>query len=252
MTTLPVILHIENLTKVYREKAREVKALSGISLDIYQGEIIALLGVNGAGKTTLSSILATLTPPTSGTIRFKDFSIYDNISAYRKALGFCPQRPNLDYDLSVQENLYFAGRYYLIPEVILQARVTQLLEQFELTAYADFNARALSGGYKQRVLIARSLIHNPEIVLLDEPTVALDPNVRHQLWNKIKELKAQGITVILTTHYLDEAEVLSDRVCMLDKGKVLLIDKAENLKLQFDKPNLEAVFLHLTNEEAAQ
>jgi ABC-type multidrug transport system ATPase subunit len=125
-----------------------------------------------------------------------------------------------------------------------------LLQQFELTKYASFNVRSLSGGYKQRLLIARSLVHSPEVVIMDEPTVALDPNIRHQLWDKIKELKQLGITVILTTHYLDEAEVLSDRVCILNSGNILLIDKASNLKQQFNMPNLEEVFLHLTNEEA--
>lgn len=245
------ILQIQNLVKVYRDKVRAVRALNGITLDIYQGEILALLGVNGAGKTTLSSILVTLNPPTEGDVLFKGTSIYKDLSAYRHALGFCPQRPNLDYELTVEENLLFAGRYYLVPEDQLGERVTSLLQQFELTKYAAFNVRALSGGYKQRLLIARSLIHSPEIVIMDEPTVALDPNIRRQLWDKIKELKALGITVVLTTHYLEEAEVLSDRVCILHAGNILLIDTSENLKQQFNKPDLEQVFLHLTNEEAA-
>ena len=245
------IIQIQNLVKVYRDKVRAVRALNGITLDIYQGEILALLGVNGAGKTTLSSILVTLNPPTEGDVLFKGTSIYKDLSGYRHALGFCPQRPNLDYELTVEENLLFAGRYYLVPEDQLRERVTSLLQQFELTKYASFSVRALSGGYKQRLLIARALIHSPEIVIMDEPTVALDPNIRRQLWDKIKELKALGITVILTTHYLEEAEVLSDRVCILHAGNILLIDTSENLKLQFDKPDLEQVFLHLTNEEAA-
>jgi ABC-2 type transport system ATP-binding protein len=246
----PIILQIQNLTKVFHDKNKAVHALKGITLDIYQGEILALLGVNGAGKTTLSSILVTLNPPTSGDILFKGQSIYKNLAQYRQSLGFCPQRPNLDYELTVEENLSFAGRYYLVPEEELALRVTSLLQQFELTKYASFNVRSLSGGYKQRLLIARSLVHSPEVVIMDEPTVALDPNIRHQLWDKIKELKQLGITVILTTHYLDEAEVLSDRVCILNSGNILLIDKASNLKQQFNMPNLEEVFLHLTNEEA--
>lgn len=245
-----VILQIRELTKVYHDKAKAVHALGGISLDIHQGEILALLGVNGAGKTTLSSVLVTLNPPTSGDILYKGESIYKNLSAYRHILGFCPQRPNLDYDLTVEENLLFAGRYYLIPDDVLYERVTQLLQQFELTKYATFNVRSLSGGYKQRLLIARALVHSPEIVIMDEPTVALDPNIRHQLWDKIKELKQLGITVILTTHYLEEAEVLSDRVCILDSGKILLIDTSDNLKAKFNMPDLEEVFLHLTQEES--
>ncbi|NDD55729.1 ABC transporter ATP-binding protein [bacterium] len=246
-----VILQIKDLVKVFHSKTKTVHALNGINLDIYQGEIMALLGVNGAGKTTLSSILVTLNPPTSGDVLFKGQSIYQNLAQYRHALGFCPQRPNLDYELTVEENLFFAGRYYLVPEDILRERVSSLLQQFELVKYASFNVRALSGGYKQRLLIARALVHSPEIVIMDEPTVALDPNIRRQLWDKIKELKQLGITVILTTHYLEEAEILSDRVCMLNAGSVLLIDQAENLKQKFNMPNLEEVFLHLTNEEAA-
>lgn len=247
-----VILQIKDLVKVYNSDIKLVRALDSISLDIFQGEILALLGVNGAGKTTLSSILATLHPPTSGSILFKNISIYDNITRYRQALGFCPQRPNLDQDLTVEENLLFAGNYYLVPAPTLQQRVIQLLERFDLIQYAKAHIKSLSGGYKQRLLIARSLVHNPEIVLMDEPTVALDPNIRRLLWDNIRELKAQGITVIFTTHYLEEAEALSDRVCILNKGKILLVDRSENLKMQFNKPNLEEVFLHLTQEEAAQ
>lgn len=242
-------LQINDLVKVYHDKIKMVKALDRVTLTINKGEILALLGVNGAGKTTLSSILATLHPPTSGDICFKGISIYNNLSAYRSALGYCPQRPNLDHELNVEENLLFAGRYFLVPEEKLYARVVDLMQQFDLSKYAKFNVKDLSGGYKQRLLIARALVHDPEIVILDEPTVALDPSIRRNLWDKILALKSQGITVILTTHYLEEAEVLSDRVCILDAGKILLVDKSENLKQQFKMPNLEAVFLHLTEEE---
>ncbi len=244
-----VFISIKNLTKVYHSKMREVHALKGVSLDIYKGEILALLGVNGAGKTTLSSILSTLHPASSGDILFKGQSIYDDISSYRKSLGFCPQRPNLDYELTVKQNLFFAGKYFLLSNEKIHARVTQLLEEFDLVKYADFPISSLSGGYRQRVLIARAIIHEPELVIMDEPTIALDPGVRRQIWEQIQKLRAQGITVILTTHYLDEAELLSDRVCILDQGKIKLIDKAANLKQQYNKGNLEEVFLLLTQEE---
>ena len=227
-----------------------VHALKGVSFDIYRGEVIALLGVNGAGKTTLSSILATLHPATDGDILFNGDSIYNNISAYRSALGYCPQRANLDQELTVKQNLFFAGKYFLLPDDVLHSRVAELLEIFELKKYADFHTAQISGGYKQRLLIARAIIHKPQIVIMDEPTIALDPNVRRQIWDQIQKLKEQGITVIITTHYLDEAEILSDRVCILHEGKILLIDKSENLKQQFQKKNLEEVFLHLTQEEA--
>lgn len=244
-----VILSIQDLVKIYHDDIKLIRALDSISLDIYSGEILALLGVNGAGKTTLSSILATLHAPTSGSILFKGLSIYQNIERYRQALGYCPQRANLDYELSVEENLIFTGRYYLVSEQALYNRVLELLDQFGLKKYAHSKVSDLSGGYKQRLLLARALVHSPEIIILDEPTIALDPNVRRQLWETIRQLKASGITVILTTHYLDEAEALSDRVCILEAGKILLVDRAENLKQQFDKPNLEEVFLHLLQEE---
>jgi len=246
-----VILEIKNLVKIYSDTIKVVRALDQLSLKIMKGEILALLGVNGAGKTTLSSILATLHPPTSGDVLFNGVSIYKYIDKYRALLGFCPQRPNLDYELTVEENLLFAGRYYLVPDKILKKRVITLLEQFDLMKYAKFNVSALSGGYKQRLLIARALIHEPSFVILDEPTVGLDPDIRRQLWDTIKALKSQGVTVLLTTHYLEEAEVLADRVCILHDGKILLVDQAENLKQQFGKKNLEEVFLHLLQEEAS-
>jgi ABC-2 type transport system ATP-binding protein len=250
ITSNDKILEIKNLDKSYKTKNETIEALIDINLDVYKGEIIALLGVNGAGKTTLSSILATLNPPTSGQILFEGESIYKNIDEYKESLGFCPQRPNLDPGLNVYENLYFAGKYFLVPDEKLEKRIKHLMHQFNLSKYKNYDISGLSGGYKQRLIIARAFIHHPKIIILDEPTVGLDPNVRRQIWLKILELKKLGITVIFTTHYLDEAEFLSDRVCILHQGKILLIDKSENLKQVYKKKNLEDVFLHLTQEEA--
>ena len=242
------ILELKNVCKTYKDDHHVVRAVDSVNLTINAGEIFGLLGVNGAGKTTLSSILATLHPATSGSILFKGTSIYENIIAYRRALGFCPQKQNLDYFLTVKENLVFAGRYYLLPETVIQDRVKQLMHKLELTRYADFDIDQLSGGTKQRVLIARALMHNPEIILLDEPTVGLDPDIRRKLWTIIKDLKKQGITVVLTTHYLDEAEQLADRVCILNKGKVLLIESVAALKSRHEMASLEEIFLRLTQE----
>lgn len=242
------ILEIRNLIKTYQSPQGSFNALDGVSLDIKQGEILGLLGVNGAGKTTLSSILATLHPPTSGDVLFKGTSIYGNIMHYRTALGFCPQRQNLDTHLNVQENLLFAGRYFLLPEDVVRQRTHALMETFDLLRYAAFDINSLSGGTKQRVLIARALMHNPEIVLLDEPTVGLDPDVRRRLWQHIKTLKERGITVILTTHYLDEAEILSDRICILNRGQVLLTTSIHDLKETHPHLNLEEIFIKLTDQ----
>ncbi len=246
------ILSIKNIEKCYVDRLKTVKALNGVSIDIFPGEVFALLGSNGAGKTTLSTILATLHPPTSGDILFNGVSIYKDLDCYRRALGYCPQRPNLDNELSVEDNLIFAGRYYLLDEYDLKERVMQLLEQFELTRFSQFLVKALSGGYRQRLLIARSLIHSPSVLVLDEPTVALDSNIRRQLWKSIRDLKDQGVTVILTTHYLEEAEALADRVCILERGNVVLTGDTQGLMRQFEKNNLEEVFLHLTQEESAK
>ena len=242
------ILRIQNVSKTYKTDHRIVNALEGVNLDINRGEIFGLLGVNGAGKTTLSSIIATLHPATSGDVLFNGISIYKNLMHYRKALGFCPQKQNLDTFLNVRDNLLFAGRYFLMPESEIQKRAHELMDLLELTRYADFQIDQLSGGTKQRVLIARALMHNPQIVLLDEPTVGLDPDIRRKLWQIIKELKQKGITIILTTHYLDEAEYLSDRVCILSKGKVQLIESVNTLKARHQMASLEEIFLQLTKE----
>jgi ABC-2 type transport system ATP-binding protein len=241
------ILSLENVTKIYTGSRGTVRALDGVTLDIQQGEIFGLLGVNGAGKTTLSSILATLHPATAGSILFKGESIYTNIERYRKALGFCPQTQNLDLSLNVQENLIFAGKYFLLSKETIAERVRILMDKLELTKYKDFQINALSGGTKQRVLIARALMHNPEIVILDEPTVGLDPDIRRKLWQIIKDLKNDGITVILTTHYLDEAEELADRVCFLQQGKVNIIETVSKLREAHQMASLEDIFIRLTN-----
>lgn len=246
------ILEIKNLTKVYADGKQIIRALDGVTFSINEGEIFGLLGVNGAGKTTLSSILATLHPPTSGSVLFKGTSIYSDLMNYRKHLGFCPQKQNLDMYLNVEENLIFAGRYHLIPKKELEERVLEIMEELDIARYASYNIDALSGGTKQRVLIARALMHNPSIIILDEPTVGLDPDIRHKLWDLIKRLKKMGITIILTTHYLEESELLSDRLCILNKGKVLRIESTKKLKEEFEMASLENIFLKLMKSEESK
>ncbi len=236
-----VLLKIKNIKKRYAAK----EALKGVSLEIYKGEILGLLGVNGAGKTTLSSIIATLHPPTEGDIEFEGKSIYDDIATYRFSIGFCPQRPNLNPALTLEENLRLSGSYYQMTPAQIDERFKMLVKQFDLQEYLHQKASVLSGGYKQRFMIARALMHNPQLVILDEPTVGLDPHIRRQLWQQIKDLKKLGVTVILTTHYLDEAELLSDRVCVLDGGLIKLIETPDKLKADFNMNNLEDVFIAL-------
>jgi len=245
-------LSIKNVSKVYKDSTQIVKALNGVSLTVSRGEVLGLLGVNGAGKTTLSSILATLHPPTSGDVFFKNVSIYKCLWDYRRSLGFCPQQANLDPYLTVEQNLVFAGRYFLLSRQDAQQRADELLEQYNLERYRTVMIEQLSGGTRQRVLIARSVVHKPEIIILDEPTVGLDPDIRRQLWEHIKELRKQGVTIILTTHYLDEAEKLSDRVCLLRDGRVQLIKKVKELKSEHGENTLEDIFITLTKEQLEQ
>lgn len=240
------ILSVQNISKVF---PGPVHALCEINLDIFPGEILSLLGVNGAGKTTLSSILATLHPATSGDVLYKGTSIYKNLTTYRQDLGYCPQHANLDTFLTVRENLLFAGRYFLMSESEIKERTDFLLEQFGLTRYANATVQSLSGGYQQRLSIARALMHQPRVVILDEPTVGLDPHIRRQLWDIIRDLKKNGITVILTTHYLDEAEALSDRACILHRGKILLTETIASLKQKHEKKHMEDIFIEITQQK---
>lgn len=240
-----ILLNIRNLTKNYGSK----QVLKGINLTIKKGEILSLLGVNGAGKTTLSSIIATLHPASSGDIEYNGVSIYKNIIAFRKILGYCPQAPNLNPMLTLRQNLEVACRYYQVPAYEIDGRIAEVVQQFELAPFLEQKAFILSGGFKQRFMIARSMIHRPAFIILDEPTVGLDPHIRRNLWEVIKSLKSQGITVLLTTHYLDEAEKLSDRVCILDQGHIKLIDTPENLLADFQQTNLEDVFVKLMNNQ---
>lgn len=247
-----VLIEIKDVCKVFREKKILYEALKGVSLKIYDSEVICLLGVNGAGKTTLSSIIASLHPPTSGEVYWRGKSIYKDLVAYKKMIGLCPQKPNLDKILTLEENLVFSGRYFGLSIKESQKRKDELMEQFSLSSYKNFLVDHLSGGYKQRFLIARTLMHSPKLVILDEPTVGLDAHIRRALWDVIASLKEDGTTVLLTTHYLDEAEMLSDRICLIHQGKIFSVDTPKNLKEKYGKNTLEEVFLQFIDDETKQ
>lgn len=248
------LLEVRAVSKTYFDKkGREMKcALKKVSCDLYRGEVFGLLGVNGAGKTTLSSILATMHPPTAGDILWKGISIYDQLLEYRTIIGMCPQKPNIEKRLSIEENLQFAGRCYGQSSELAVERARVLMREFDLTEYAHASADQLSGGYRQRFLIARALMHEPQLLILDEPTVGLDPHIRRQLWEVIRQLKSHHVTVLLTTHYLDEAEYLSDRVCLIHDGQIRTVDSPENLKRFHQKNSLEEVFLKFVDDPEAK
>ncbi len=242
------LLNVQNIKKQYGK----FHALKGVSLDLYPGEVVGLLGVNGAGKTTLSSIIATLHPPTSGDILYQGKSIFADVPEYRQHTGYCPQKPNLNPLLTIHDNLWFAGKYYGMSNDQINKRMEELNQRLGINKFLKSYSNELSGGWKQRYMIARTLMHSPKIVILDEPTVGLDPDIRQQLWYFIRHMRDKGMCVLLTTHYLDEAEALSDRICLLDNGQIKIIDTPANLMKTFEKGKLEDVFLELTKDQKEQ
>jgi ABC-2 type transport system ATP-binding protein len=224
-----VIVEISGLTKVYQDKQRVV-AVDGIDLAVEAGEIFGLLGPNGAGKTTTISICTTRALPTSGQVRIAGTDVVAHPSLARRDIGVVPQYNTLDRALSVFENLYFHCRYFGFNSSDARARADELLQQFLLQERSKSFPNQLSGGLQQRVQIARAIAHRPAVLFLDEPSAGLDPQSRIAMWEAVEGLRGQGITVVLTTHYMEEADELCDRVAIVDRGKILALDTPERLK----------------------
>lgn len=220
-----------------------VRAVDGVSFVIGRGEVFGLLGKNGAGKTTTIKMLTLQLQPTAGEIFFDGRPIRGNEIFVKSLLGLVPQHLNFDRDLTVEENLELHARLHHLPKIERRERIDELLRFVELEKVRRANVAELSGGMKRRLLIVRALIHRPKILLLDEPTVALDPQVRRKIWELVAALKAQGITIVLTTHYIEEAEFLCDRVAILNRGKLVALDTVENL---CNGRTLEETFIALT------
>jgi len=210
-------LEVSGLTKSFGKE----KVVDGLGFRLRPGMIFALLGPNGAGKTTTIKILYGSLRPDSGTIIYggKDFSRFRR--EIKLTIGICSQNDTIDYDLTVCENLHVFGAYYHLPPGVYRQRASELLARFGLERYRDNTARMLSGGLKRRLQIARALINQPRVLFLDEPTVGLDPHGRRELWDLLHQLREDGITIFLTTHYMDEAETLADHVVILDQGRVI-------------------------------
>ncbi len=235
-----VLIHARGLAKSFGGAV----AVAGIDFDLHRGEAFGFLGPNGAGKSSTMRMIGCVSPPSSGELTILGLSPVTDGPAIRARLGVVPQEDTLDVELTVRENLIIYGRYFGLPRQVIAERTAQLLEFVQLSDRADDQVEPLSGGMKRRLTIARSLINDPEILLLDEPTTGLDPQARHAVWDRLYRLKQQGVTLVLTTHYMDEAEQLCDRLVVMDRGKIAaegspreLIERystAEVLELRFD------------------
>jgi len=221
----PVIpaVSLQKLTKRYRS----LTALESLDLDIHQGEIFALLGPNGAGKTTAISIVAGLLRPTAGRALVLGSDVITDYRFTRRNVGLVPQEINFDPFFNVEEAIRFQAGYFGVK--LTEAYLEELLEALGLTDKRTANTRALSGGMKRRMLIAKALVHQPRVLFLDEPTAGVDVELRQQLWRYVRVLRERGTTIVLTTHYLEEAEELADRVGVIDHGKLLTVDAKESL-----------------------
>ncbi len=211
-----------DLRKSFSDKSGgTVEAVSGIDVDVRRGESFGFLGPNGAGKSSTMLMIAAVSPVTSGELRILGMDPAVDGPAIRGRIGVCPQEDTLDTELNVRDNLYIYGRYFGIPRAEVRSRCDELLEFVQLTEKARAKVEDLSGGMKRRLTIARSLINRPDVLLLDEPTTGLDPQARHVVWDRLFRLKQQGVTIVLTTHYMDEAEQLCDRLVVMDKGLIV-------------------------------
>jgi len=222
-------------------------AVNHINFAISHGECFGFLGPNGAGKTTVMGIISCFMPPSSGEVRVFGLNVKEHPSEIKSRLGMMPQDNNLDPDLTVLENLIVYARYFDISKKDASPRAWELLDFTELKDKSGVNIRDLSGGMKRRLLLARALINRPELLILDEPTTGLDPHSRHAVWDQMNLLKSKGMTLMLTTHYMEEAEKLCDRVAIMDSGNIVTIDTPEHLMNKYSG-NLENVYLKLTGK----
>lgn len=251
---------LQNVNKVYNK----VPVVKDLSFTIEAGEMFGLLGPNGAGKSTTIRMLTTLTKPTSGQIQVAGFDVVRESLKVKQNIGVVLQQISVDPDLSVWENMEFHGRLHHLPNPRRQELINRWLDYVELGQRRDDLVKTLSGGMKRRLQIARALLHQPKILFLDEPTVGLDPQTRRRLWEIIRDLNKQGMTMLLTTHYMDEVEYLCDRIGIVDGGKLIELGTLEELRLSHGKglvmkqiedkweykffPDLEAANLYLNQQ----
>jgi len=250
------LVHAHGLEKRFGD----FTAVAGVDFEVRRGEVFGFLGPNGAGKTSTMRMVSCTSAPTGGTLRVLGLDPVADGPQIRSRIGVVPQEDNLDTELSVWDNFILYGRYFGLPRPLLRERAEELLEFARLTERRDDRVDPLSGGMKRRLTIARALINDPEMVLLDEPTTGLDPQARHLLWDRLYGLKRRGVTLILTTHYMDEAEQLCDRLVVMDEGRIVdegsprqLIERhvtAEVVELRFADHDAQARALPVAREVA--
>lgn len=236
-------LDIKGLRKNYGKNV----AVDGISLSIESGDFFGFLGPNGAGKTTTIHCITGVGTYGEGDISVFGIDVKRRYREARRKIGIAPQEFNIDFFAPVRKTLDFNGGYYGMPKRVRAERVEKLLEQFELSSHAEKQFRELSGGLKRRVMIARAMVHDPEFLILDEPTAGVDVHLRHELWRYLREINAAGKTILLTSHYIEEVEKLCNRIAIINKGRIVAVgDKKDFLK---EGRNLEEYYLSITQGE---
>ena len=245
----PPALKVEKLRKTY---STGVLALDGVSLEVEAGRFFGLLGPNGAGKTTLINSVVSLARPDSGSVEVFGKDAYEEFREARRMIGVSPQEINLDKFLTVEETLLFHAGYYGVPKNKARERAAELLERFALTEKRKQRVNTLSGGMKRRVLFARALMHDPRVLFLDEPTAGVDVELRYKLWGYIRELNHNGLTILLTTHYLEEAEALCEEIALINGGRIAAHGTSEDLKRDYDAASIEEVYLKVVGRDSSR
>ena len=238
-------IEIINLTKRFGD----ITAVDDLSLEIGWGELFGVLGPNGAGKSTAVNILSTLLEPTGGSATLDGHDVVFDPESVRKIIGVCPQEPAFYPHLTGRENIELIGDMHLVPKSVLKDRINSMVEKIGMEDHINRRAKEYSGGMIRRVSMLMALVSDPKIALLDEPTVAMDPKSRRAVWDFIRELKGNGVSIILTTHYMEEAEELCDRVAIIDEGKLIELGSPEELMEKYQAEHLEEVFLKLTGKK---
>ena len=239
-------LKVEKLRKTY---SNGLLALDGVSLEIRAGRFFGLLGPNGAGKTTLINTIVSLARPDSGRVEVFGYDAFREFREARRMIGVSPQEINLDKFLTVEEVLLYHAGYYGVEKKKAKERAEELLELFGLVGKRKQRVNTLSGGMKRRVMFARALMHDPKILFLDEPTAGVDVELRYKLWEYIRELNHGGLTILLTTHYLEEAEALCEEIALINEGRIVAQDASADLKERFGAANIEEVYLRVVGRD---